>query len=125
MLRLNLSQCERSSEGIFRLSGDGQLLSVCEANRLEIHRAMVCTTRIQLMPKGREAQTLAKERCKQDFWLECLAFRWDSWGKSHPLLLMDFFCAQVTHLFDNGGTVFFAIFMAIWGKSIFSFALDF
>lgn len=27
--------------------------------------------------------------------------------------------AQVTHLFDNGGTVFFAIFMAIWGKSIF------
>lgn len=23
---------------------------------------------------------------------------------------------QVTHLFDNGGTVFFAIFMAIWGK---------
>lgn len=28
------------------------------------------------------------------------------------------FCAyQVTHLFDNGGTVFFAIFMAIWGES--------
>ncbi|KAK2535806.1 hypothetical protein Q9233_003532 [Columba guinea] len=27
--------------------------------------------------------------------------------------------AKVTHLFDNGGTVFFAIFMAIWGKYIF------
>lgn len=25
-------------------------------------------------------------------------------------------CFQVTHLFDNGGTVFFAIFMAIWGR---------
>uniref|UniRef100_A0A672HND3 Anoctamin n=1 Tax=Salarias fasciatus TaxID=181472 RepID=A0A672HND3_SALFA len=24
--------------------------------------------------------------------------------------------AKVTHLFDNGGTVFFAIFMAIWGR---------
>lgn len=24
--------------------------------------------------------------------------------------------SKVTHLFDNGGTVFFAIFMAIWGK---------
>jgi len=29
------------------------------------------------------------------------------------------FSLQVTHLFDNGGTVFFAIFMAIWGKYIF------
>ncbi|RXM33518.1 Anoctamin-3 [Acipenser ruthenus] len=27
--------------------------------------------------------------------------------------------AKVTHLFDNGGTVFFAIFMAIWGKAAF------
>uniref|UniRef100_A0A8D0GCK5 Anoctamin n=1 Tax=Sphenodon punctatus TaxID=8508 RepID=A0A8D0GCK5_SPHPU len=27
--------------------------------------------------------------------------------------------AKVTYLFDNGGTVFFAIFMAIWGKSTF------
>lgn len=27
-----------------------------------------------------------------------------------------FFPPKVTYLFDNGGTVFFAIFMAIWGK---------
>ena len=25
-------------------------------------------------------------------------------------------CSQVTHLFDNGATVFFAVFMAVWGK---------
>lgn len=24
--------------------------------------------------------------------------------------------SQVTHLFDNGATVFFAVFMAVWGK---------
>lgn len=32
-----------------------------------------------------------------------------------PLFLVCL-CFQVTHLFDNGGTVFFAIFMAIWGR---------
>uniref|UniRef100_A0A3B3RBH5 Anoctamin n=1 Tax=Paramormyrops kingsleyae TaxID=1676925 RepID=A0A3B3RBH5_9TELE len=26
--------------------------------------------------------------------------------------------AKVTHLFDNGGTVFFAVFMAVWGKIV-------
>ncbi|CAG5926914.1 unnamed protein product [Menidia menidia] len=25
--------------------------------------------------------------------------------------------AKVTHFFDNGATVFFAVFMAVWGKS--------
>lgn len=35
------------------------------------------------------------------------------------MFLMGLFSVQVTHLFDNGGTVFFAIFMAIWGKYIF------
>lgn len=32
------------------------------------------------------------------------------------MLLFLIVCFQVTHLFDNGGTVFFAIFMAIWGR---------
>lgn len=26
-------------------------------------------------------------------------------------------CPQVTYLFDNGATVFFAVFMAVWGES--------
>lgn len=35
-----------------------------------------------------------------------------------------FFSAKVTYLFDNGGTVFFAIFMAIWGKYVLLCALS-
>uniref|UniRef100_A0A803TN85 Anoctamin n=1 Tax=Anolis carolinensis TaxID=28377 RepID=A0A803TN85_ANOCA len=31
--------------------------------------------------------------------------------------------AKVTHLFDNGATVFFAVFMAVWGKSCFKIDL--
>lgn len=27
-------------------------------------------------------------------------------------------CVQVSHLFDNEGTVAFAMFMAVWGKSL-------
>ncbi|TNN87055.1 Anoctamin-4 [Liparis tanakae] len=40
----------------------------------------------------------------------------DSWNLSDSCVY-----AKVTHLFDNGGTVFFAIFMAIWATVFLEF----
>lgn len=37
----------------------------------------------------------------------------------------DSYYSQVTHLFDNGATVFFAVFMAVWGKCSKTIELEF
>lgn len=47
------------------------------------------------------------------------------WGGSIIFSWCAHFLIQVTHLFDNGGTVFFAIFMAIWGEYIFTWLVFF
>lgn len=115
----------KSVPAIFSQSGHGQSSSdVWETNRLEVHKAPACKSRVQVLPNDSVGQPLAEETCKWvlvgtcgfGFLLPAVGLLGAKGKAAIVFVLTCWFSTQVTHLFDNGGTVFFAIFMAIWGK---------
>ncbi|XP_034391311.1 anoctamin-3 [Cyclopterus lumpus] len=66
-----------------------------------------------------DSSQVSKEICEADTTTMCPMCEedtCDSWNLSDSCVY-----AKVTHLFDNGGTVFFAIFMAIWATVFLEF----